>query len=53
LEQKWVERIFSNRKIWNESLHQDSNDNGVGIVKFTISKDLVFKGTMFPILQRS
>ena len=32
----------------NESLHQDSNDNGVRIVNFTTSQNLVFKSTMFP-----
>jgi hypothetical protein len=26
--------------IWNDSLHQDSNDNGARIVKFTTSKRL-------------
>jgi len=31
----------------NESLHQDSNDNGVRIVNFATSKNLV-KSTMFP-----
>jgi len=34
--------------IGNESLHQDSNDNGFRIVKFAISKNLVVKSTMFP-----
>jgi hypothetical protein len=32
----------------NESLHQDSNDNGVRIVNFATSKNLVIKCTMFP-----
>ena len=31
-----------------ESLHQDSNDNGVRIVYFGTSKNLVVKSTMFP-----
>ena len=31
----------------NESLHQDSNDNGVRIVNFATSKNLVVKSTMF------
>jgi hypothetical protein len=31
-----------------ESLHEDSNDNGVGVVNFATSKDLVVKSTMFP-----
>ena len=32
----------------NESLHQDSNDNGVRIVSFAMSKNLVVKSMMFP-----
>jgi len=35
-------------KIGNESLHEDSTDNGVRIVNFVTSKNLVFKSTMFP-----
>jgi hypothetical protein len=31
----------------NESLHQDINDNGVRIVNFATSKNLVVKSTMF------
>jgi hypothetical protein len=31
----------------HESVHQDSNDNGVGIVSFLTSKCLVVMGTMF------
>jgi len=44
-----VERdnIFKPR-IGIESLHQDSNDNGVRIVNFATSKNLVVKSTMFP-----
>ena len=34
--------------IGNESLHQDSNDNGVRIVNFATSKNLVVKSMMFP-----
>ena len=41
------ENIFK-PTIGNESLHQDSNDNGVGIVNFAMSKNLVVKSTMFP-----
>jgi len=33
--------------IGNESLHQDSNDNGVRTVNFGTSKNLVLKSTMF------
>jgi hypothetical protein len=31
-----------------ESIHQDSNDKGVRLVKFAILKNLVVKSTMFP-----
>jgi len=34
--------------IGNESLHPDSNDNGVRIVNFATSKNLVVKSAMFP-----
>jgi len=34
--------------IEQESLHQHSNDNGVRIVNFATSKNLVVKSTMFP-----
>jgi hypothetical protein len=33
--------------IGNQSLHQDSNDNGVRVVNFATSKNLVVKSTMF------
>ena len=34
--------------IGQESLHQDSNDNGVRLVNFITSKNLVLMSTMFP-----
>ena len=34
--------------IGNESQHQDRNDNGIRIVTFVTSKNLVLKSTMFP-----
>ena len=34
--------------IGQESLHQDSNDNGLSLVNFATSKNLFFKSTMFP-----
>jgi hypothetical protein len=34
--------------IGNDSLHEDSNDNGVRVVNFATSKSLVVKSTMFP-----
>jgi len=34
--------------IQNESLHEDSNDNGVRIANFTTSKNLDVKSMMFP-----
>ena len=41
------ENIFK-PTIGNESLHQDSNDNGVRIANLAISKNLVVMSTMFP-----
>jgi hypothetical protein len=35
-------------RIGNESLHQKSNDNGVRVVNFATSKNLVVKSIMFP-----
>ena len=32
----------------NKSLHKDSNDNGIRVVNFATSKNLVAKSTMFP-----
>ena len=43
----WREIIFK-PTIGQESLHQDSNDNGVRLVNFATSKNLVVKSTMFP-----
>ena len=43
------ENIFE-PTIGNESVHQDSNDNGVTVVIFATSKNLVVKITMFPRL---
>jgi hypothetical protein len=34
--------------IGNESLHQDSNDNGIKVVNFATLKNLVVKSTMLP-----
>jgi hypothetical protein len=34
--------------IGNDGLHQESNDNGVRVVNFATSKNLVVKSTMFP-----
>ena len=41
------EDIFKLR-VGNESLHQDINDNGVRIVNFATSKNLIVESTMFP-----
>jgi len=41
------ENIFK-PTIRQESLHQDSNDNGVSLVNFATSQNLVVKSTMFP-----
>jgi hypothetical protein len=42
-----TENIFK-PTIGNESLHEISNDNGVRVVNFTTSKNLVVESTMFP-----
>jgi hypothetical protein len=34
--------------IGNENLHEISNDNGVTVVHFAISKNLIVKSMMFP-----
>ena len=41
------ENIFK-PTIRQESLHQDTNDNGVRLVNFATSKNLVVKSMMFP-----
>jgi len=41
------ENIFK-PTIGQESLHQDSNENGVRLVNFATSQNLVVKSTMFP-----
>ena len=41
------ENIFK-PTIGNASLHHDSNDNGVRIVNFATSKNLVVKSMTFP-----
>jgi hypothetical protein len=41
------ENIFK-PTIGNESLHEISNDNGVRVVNFATSKNLVVKSAMFP-----
>jgi hypothetical protein len=33
---------------WNENLHEISNDNGVRVVNFAISKNFIVKSTMLP-----
>ena len=38
---------FFQTTIGNESLHKDSNNNGVRIVTFATSKNQVVKSTMF------
>jgi len=45
--QKWGENIFKPTTV-NESLHQNSNDNGGRIVNFAASKNLAVKSMMYP-----
>jgi hypothetical protein len=48
------ENIFK-PKNWNESLHQDINNNGVRLVNFATSKNLIVKSTVLlpPLLMGS
>jgi len=41
------ENIFK-PTVGNDSIHQDSNDNGIKIVNFATSKNLVVWSSMFP-----
>jgi hypothetical protein len=41
------EDIF-NPRIGKDSIHQDSNDNGVRIINFATSKNVVVQSTIFP-----
>ena len=45
--QNWGEDIFQ-LTIGNENLHQDSNANGVRIINFATSKNLVIMSMIFP-----
>jgi len=45
--QNWREDIFK-PTIGDEDFNQDSNDNGVRIVNFATSKNLVVKSMVFP-----
>jgi hypothetical protein len=38
--------------IGNESLHEMSKNNGVRVVNFATSKNLIVKSTMFPLCKR-
>jgi hypothetical protein len=39
--------------VWNGSLQEISNDNGVRVVNFATFKNLIVKSTSVPILQHS
>ena len=45
---KVAREIIFKPAIGQESLHQDSNDNGFRLLNFATSKNLVVKSTMFP-----
>jgi hypothetical protein len=44
--QNWRGSIFSNRQL-GMRVNQDSDDNGVRLVNFTTSNNLVVKSTIF------
>ena len=46
--EKLVREDIFKPTVENESLHEDSTDNGVRIINFATSKTLVVKSTMFP-----
>jgi hypothetical protein len=41
---------ISKPTIGNESLHEISNDNGIRVVNFASSKNLIVRSTMFPLV---
>jgi hypothetical protein len=45
--QNWGKRTFSNQQLGTAILLQNSSDNGVRIVNFATSKNVVVKSTMF------
>jgi hypothetical protein len=45
---KVTREVIFKPTIWNESLHEISNDNGVRLVNFVTSKNLRVKSTKFP-----
>jgi len=45
---KHRKKYYLQAKIRQESLHQDSNNNGFGLVNFATSQNLVVKSAMFP-----
>jgi hypothetical protein len=47
--ENWEENIFK-PTTGDESLHQDNNDNGVRVVNFATSNNLVLMSKMFPHL---
>jgi len=45
---KGGDRQFTKPKIGNDSPHQDSKNNGIGIVNFATSKNMFVNNKMFP-----
>jgi hypothetical protein len=43
----WRGDIFK-PTIWNESLYETNNDNGVGLLNFATSTNLIVESTVFP-----
>jgi hypothetical protein len=46
--QRYGGRTFFKPIIGNESLHEASNGNGVRVVNYATSKNLIVKSTTFP-----
>jgi hypothetical protein len=45
-------KTFSNQQLGMRVLHEISNDNGVRVVNFATSKNLIVKSTMFPHIHK-
>ena len=45
---KLVKKAYTNPSIGNESLHNETNKNGIKMFQFVVSKDLNVRSTKFP-----
>ena len=45
--QKLVKKTYTNPPLTNKSLHNDTNNNGIKIIKFAVSEGLNARSTTF------